>query len=65
MLHSAKSAWLFFNKQIGINRIRNMMKSGELPAAFIGNSWMTEEKHLLRWKNEQFLTNTKLTKKKI
>jgi hypothetical protein len=25
---------------------------------------MTEEKHLLRWKNEQFLTNTKLTKKK-
>lgn len=64
MLHTVKSAYNFFNRSIGINKIRNLMTSGDIPSTLIGNRWVTEEKHLLRWKNEQFISNTESIKKK-
>ncbi|NLT52056.1 MAG: hypothetical protein GXX85_14215 [Ignavibacteria bacterium] len=48
-LYSATDAHKFFGGNIGINKIRTMFVTGEIPAWKEGNKYVTTERHLAFW----------------
>jgi hypothetical protein len=48
-LFSVQDTYLYFGRNVGINKIRTMFLTGEIPAWKEGNRYVTTEKHLAFW----------------
>lgn len=55
MLLSAKDIHSLLNSNVGINKIRAMMATGEIPSIVIGKKYVAKKIDVERWVNTQFI----------
>lgn len=53
MYYSVKQVYQYFNKNIGIHKIRSMMQTGEIPSTIISNKLVTTEKQINNYINKK------------
>lgn len=57
---TVRDVYKYLNGTVGINRVRNLMASGQIISTLFGNKYVTEQVHVDRFINAQFVkSNTK------